>query len=115
MKKLILFLFLAVLPPLFVSCSTPPSARVVQVQTLKAVGQSADAAVALSAQLYRDGKITAMQAIQVKNFYDQKFQPTYRLAVAAVQANLDSVASPDLMSLASQLASFVSSLQSPHP
>lgn len=115
MKKLIFILMLAVMPPLFVSCSTPPSARVVQVQTLKAVGQSADAAVALSAQLYRDGKLTAAQARQVADFYDLKFQPAYRLVVTAVQANLDSVASPDLMALASQLSALIISLQSTHP
>ena len=95
----------------FTGCSTPPSARVVQVQTLKGVGQSAEAAVSLSAQLYRDGKITAIQARQVLDFYDLKFQPAYRLAVAAVNANLDSVASPDVLALASQLSNLVLQFQ----
>lgn len=97
--------------PSFVGCSTAPSARVVQVQTLKAVGQSAEAAVALSAQLYNGGTISAAQARQVIDFYNTKFQPAFRLAVSAVNANLDSIASPDVASLASQLAALVASFQ----
>lgn len=92
-----------------------PSARVAQVQTLKAVGQAAEASVQLSAQLYRDGRITPAQARQVADFYDQRFQPAYRLAVAAVNANLDSIASPDVAALASQLSALVSSFQNHTP
>lgn len=88
-----------------------PSSRVAQMQTLKAVGQSAEATVALSAQLYRDGRITAVQARQVADLYDLKFQPTFRLAVAAAQANLDSIASPDVLALASQLSNLVIQFQ----
>jgi hypothetical protein len=90
-------------------CATPPSARVVQVQTLKAVGQTAEAAVALSARLYRDGVITPNQALEIRAFYDERFQPAFRLAAAAAQANLDSIASPDLAALAGQLAALVAS------
>lgn len=112
MKKLLLILALAVATPLVqTGCGTSPSSRVVQVQTLKAVGQSADAAVALSAQLYHDGKITAAQANQVRDLYDLKFQPAYRVAVNAVQANLDSIASPDLLALTQQLSTLVASFQ----
>lgn len=111
----LLFFAVVALPVATTSCSTAPSARVVQVQSLKAVGQSADAAVALSAQLYRDGKITAAQARQVLDFYDQKFQPSFRLAVAAVNANLDSIASPDLAALASQLSALVIQFQNHAP
>lgn len=92
-----------------------PSARVAQVQTLKGVGQAAEASVELSAQLYRDGRITPAQARQVADFYDQKFQPAYRLAVAAVNANLDSIASPDVAALASQLSALVVSFQNHTP
>jgi len=92
-------------------CGTPPSERVAQVQTLKAVGHTAEAAVALSAQLYRDGVIDAVQAHRVLNIYDLKFQPAYRVAVATVNANLDSIASPDLVALASEIASLVASYQ----
>jgi hypothetical protein len=92
-------------------CQQAPSQRVVQVQTLKAVGQSAEATVALSAQLYRDGKITAAQARQVADFFDSKFQPSFRVAVAAAQANLDSIASPDVLNLATQLSNLVIQFQ----
>ena len=121
MKKLLPLLLRAALCAGFVSlpvletgCGSP-SARVVQVQTLKAVGDSAAAAVQLSAQLYAGGKITAAQARAVADFYDLKFQPVYRLAVSAVQANLDSIASPDVASLAAQLAALVASFQPKTP
>lgn len=119
MKKLLLVLglSLAVVTPLALTtgCSTAPSGRVVQVQTLKAVGHAAEASVAMSAQLYASGVITAAQARQVADFYDTRFQPSYRLAVAAVNANLDSIASPDLVALANQLAALVVQFQSkPH-
>lgn len=116
MKKLLLILSLAVAMPIIHSgCSTPPSARVVQVQSLKAVGHAAESAVALSAQLYRDGKITSAQAYKVAYHFDRQFQPAFRLAVAAVNANLDSAASPDLVALAAQLSSLVVQFQSEKP
>lgn len=115
MKKLLILVLLAVaLPVAQTGCSTPPSARVVQVQSLKAVGQTAEAAVVLAAQLYQAKTITAQQANAVNVFYDTRFQPAFRLAVAAVNANLDSVASPDLVGLAQQLSSLVASYQT-HP
>lgn len=104
MKKflaLLAFAFAAVFGGVaFTACTAPPSARVVQVQSLKAVGESAESAVTLSAQLYRAGTITPAQARAVMDFYDGKFQPAFRLAVAAVNANLDSLASPDVAALA---------------
>jgi hypothetical protein len=113
-RFLALALTLALATPIILTqpgCKTAPSARVVEVQTLKGVGQSAEAAVALSAHLYQSNTITAAQARQVMDFYDNKFQPTFRVAVAAVNANLDSVASPDLISLAAQLSNLVIQLQ----
>ena len=116
MKKLFQVIALAMLalsgPFAVTACQQAPTQRVVQVQTLKAVGQSADAAVALSAQLYRDGRITPAQARQVMDFYDLKFQPAYRVAVYAVQGNLDSFASPDVAGLATQLIALVAQYQS---
>lgn len=114
MKKLLLLVGLALAVPVFqTACTTAPSARVVQVQTLKAVGESAEASVTLSAQLYRDGHITAAQARQVLDFYNLKFQPSFRVAVAAVNSDLSSIASPDVISLAQQLAALVTSFQKP--
>ncbi len=116
MKKLMLFLLLAVLPPVaFTGCSSPPDKRVAQVQTLKAVGHAAETAVATTAQLYLAGVITQAQADQVRNLYDNRFQPTFRVAVSAVNANLDSVASPELVALASQLAALVIQFQTHTP
>lgn len=94
-------------------CQTAPSQRVVQVQTLKGVGHSAEAAVALAANLYSAGRISVAQLRQVADFYDTKFQPAFRVAVAAVNANLESVASPDLTALAAQLSALVASFASP--
>ena len=116
MKRLLFAVALSIAPiALQTACQTAPSARVVQVQTLKAVGQSAEAAVALSAQLYQSGTITAVQARQVIDFYDKQFQPVFRVAVAAVQSNLDSAASPDLVNLAAQLSALVIKFQNHTP
>ncbi len=96
-------------------CANPPSARVVQVQSLKAVGHAAESAVSLAANLYASNRITAAQAKQVMEFYDQRFQPAFRLAVAAVNANLESAASPDLLALVTQLSTLVASFTKPAP
>lgn len=103
---------LAFVPVYTTSCSAP-STRVAQVQTLKAVGHTAEAAVATSAQLYGAHLITDKQARDVMDLFDGKFQPAYRVAVNAVNANLDSIASPELVSLAAQLATIVASYQKP--
>ena len=63
----------------------------------------------VAASLYHDGKITAAQWQTVADTH-AKFQAAYRLAVATVQSNLDSVASPDLVALAGQLVSVVQQL-----
>ncbi len=110
MKNLLLALALCVAAPLIpTGCQTPPTARVAQVQTLKAVGQSAEAAVTLTANLYAAKQITDAQARSVTTLYDTKFQPAFRVAVAAVNANMDSLASPDLQMLALQLSTLVAS------
>jgi len=100
------------IPVLETSCAAP-SERVAQVQTLKAVGHTAEAAVATSAQLYSAGKITPEQARKVMDIYDRQFQPAYRVAVNAVNANLDSIASPELISLAAQLSAIVATFNKP--
>lgn len=95
-------------------CTAPASKRVAAVQTLKAVGHSAEAAVTLTANLYAANRITAAQAKQVMDLYDHRFQTAFRIAVSAVNANLDSFASPELVELAAQLSALVASFaQSP--
>lgn len=119
MKKYITLLLVALLP-LFIcvettSCSTPPDKRVQQVQTLKVVGHSAEASVQLTAELEKSGSISHERAKQVYQLYDEKFQPTFRIAVYAATNNLDAAAPEQLISLAAQLSSLVLSLQTPHP
>lgn len=112
-RLLILAMALGLGSVAYQGCGTPPSARVVQVQSLKAVGHTAEAAVATSAQLYNGHVITGQQARAVIDLYNIRFQPAFRVAVSAVNANLDSIASPELADLAGQLASLVASYQKP--
>lgn len=112
MKKLLFSLVLLfALPALHTGCTTAPTQRGQTVMTLKIVGASVDASMKIAVQLLHDGHITAAQWNQIAAIHDQKFLPAYNLAVAAVQANLDSVASPDLTALAAQLASIIASYQ----
>ncbi len=106
--------FLAILATI-PGCSTAPSERVLYVQTLKSVGQTAETTVAVSARLYQAGDISPAQAHAVALFYDTKFQPAFRTAVFAAKSNLDAVASPDVVALAQQLASLVSSFNKHTP
>lgn len=102
-------------PVLESGCATsaPPTARVVQVQTLKAVGHSAEAAMTLTANLYAAKQISDAQARTVMDFYDKSFQPAFRVAVAAVNANLESLTPADLQSLANQLTNLVAAFAKP--
>ncbi len=114
MKKLLLIISLTFAVPVAVletGCTTTPSTQNIEVQTLKAVGQSAEGAVALSAQLYQAKTITADQARQVMDFYNLKFIPVFKLAVATAHSDLSSIASPDVLALASQLSALVISFQ----
>lgn len=106
--RLIFLICAAVLcVPILPSCQTAPTARVTEVKTLKAVGLAVDGTMRLAAQLYHDGKISAQTWQQVADAHDKEFQPAYNLAVKAVQMNLDSVASSDLITLASSLAAIL--------
>lgn len=111
MRKLILILCLAIATPLAVTSCQSSSQQVIAVQTLKAVGQAAEIAVETSARLYGSRAITAEQARKVNDLYNLKFQPAYRLSVAAVQGNLETLAPEDLAKLASELVSLVRSFQ----
>jgi hypothetical protein len=107
MKRILLILLLAVSPVIFPACSTPPDQRVVYVQTLKAVGESAEATVALSAHLYSTGVITAKEANQIRSLYDDSFQPAFRAAVAAAHGDLNTASSPALAQLGADLAALL--------
>jgi hypothetical protein len=84
-------------------CKTRPSARVVQDETLLAVGSAAKSSMDAATGLLKDGTITVTQWQTVADIYDTKFQPAYSLAVAAAKADLSTLASPDLTALAQQL------------
>lgn len=88
-------------------CQTAPSARVEQVKTLKIVGASVDATMKVAAQLYHDGKISAEVWGKIAAIHDTQFQPAFNFAVQAVQADVSSVASPDLVTLSLQLAALI--------
>ena len=96
-------------PLALTGCNTPPDSRVVAVQSLKAVGASAEASMQLAGQLYQAGKITSGQLIAVANFYDGKFQPTFRIAVLAANSDVTAIAPTDVSALATQLATLVAS------
>lgn len=103
------------LPVMQTGCSTPADARHAQYATLKAVGDTADAVVALCAHLYASGTITAAQANQIRSIYDGQFQPAYRLAVLTARSDLSTVASPDLLAIAAQLSSLIVQFQNHRP
>lgn len=98
------------LPIVQTGCQQPPSQRVVQVQSLKAVGLAVDGGMKAAAQLYHNGQITEAQWNKVADFHDNKFLPAFNLAVAAVQSDLSSAASPDVLALATQFANLVAQL-----
>ena len=101
--------FSALVPVFTPGCITTPSARVIEARTLLVVGHAAESAVSLTAQLYRDGKITADKAKAVADFYDRKFQPAFRIALGAAHgADISTIiASPDLVSLLGQLTALL--------
>lgn len=114
-RTLVLSLALCSVVPLApVGCNTVPSERTTQVTTLKVLGASRDAAMTTAAQLLKDGKITWKQWDEIAKVHEQ-FQAAYRLALVAVQSDLSSVASPDLMAIWGKLASLVATFQKTTP
>ena len=95
-------------------CATPVNQRVVAGQTLKAAGQAAEAAVALSAQLYAERRLSPAVARAVLDFYNDRWQPAYRLALAAAQSDPAQSAPLQLLTLLTQLQGMVS-LPAPRP
>jgi len=98
------------LPVLQTGCTTPPDQRVQTVQTLKIVGQSAKTSMDAATQLLKQGTISVAQWSKVAEVYDRSFQPIYSTAIVTAHANLDSVADPELLGIAAQLAALVAEL-----
>lgn len=81
-----------------------------QVQTLKVLGTTAKAGMDSATELLKRGQITVAEWQRVALFYDTKWQPAFTVAVGAAKADLSTLASPDLVALASELANLVAQL-----
>lgn len=110
----IALLGLAIAVPLVETGCTGPQ-QGVAVQTLKSVGETAEVAVAASAQLYHDHLIRADQAQAVIDLFDNKFKPPFNVAVDLAKSNLQTPATAELVALAGQIVSLVASYQHPTP
>lgn len=111
MKALFLSVLLLGCPIAAVGCKSAPSERVSEVRTLKGVGAAVSAGMRVSAQLLKDGKITRSQWDMIAKLHDTKIQPTFNLAVAAVQADLSRHASAELMALVGQFLALIESFK----
>ena len=109
MKRILLVLCLCVAPLGPIGCNSSPSERVQAVTTLKAIGLSVDAAMKVSAQLLKDGKINGEQWGKIAVAH-ARFQQAFKLAISAVQSDL-TPASPDLIKLGGELLSIVATYQ----
>ncbi len=110
MKKLFLIVALAFAVPVAVTtsgCASISSTKPAQVTTLKIIGTTAKTSVDAAAVLLREGKITVAQWQRIADVFDHKFQPAFNLAVAAVNSDLSSPASQDILTLAAQLAAVI--------
>lgn len=88
-------------------CTTPVNQRVVAGQTIKAAGQAAEAALTLSAQLYAAGRISPAVARGHLDFFDQRWQPAYRVALAAVASDTGAPAPAQLLALLAQFQAMI--------
>ncbi len=91
----------------FTGCTNTASSQATKYKTLAAVGAAAQAAMDSTTALLKAGKITVPQFQRIAEFYDTRFQPAYRFAVAAAQADLSSAASPDVAALLGQFTTLV--------
>jgi hypothetical protein len=110
LRLLPLVLALAVATPVvinFSGCQTPVDQRTTAVTTLKVVGLTADTAMKLAADAYHNNQIRPDQWQAIADFHDQKFLPAYNTAVQAVQADLSSIATPDVIALCQQLGALI--------
>ncbi len=115
MKKFLFVLTLAFAVPatvLTTGCPTTATTKSTEVTTLKIVGGTAKAALDSSAVLLKEGRITVAQWQRIADAYDHTFQPTFNLAVAAVNSDLSTVASPDIIALAAKFAAVVAEVTS---
>lgn len=103
------------LPVYETGCAAGSTQQAKTVQTLKIVGQTAKTGMDGSTQLLKQGSITVAQWQKIADFYDNKFQPAYTLAVATAHADVSSLASPALLTLAGDFAALVAQYSTPTP
>jgi hypothetical protein len=84
-----------------VGCESSPSAEVVTVRTLTATGTAAKAVVDGAARAYLAGALSEERWLKVASFYDDRFQPAFRLAVAL--AGTEKSTPADLLALLADL------------
>jgi ABC-type oligopeptide transport system substrate-binding subunit len=99
-------------PVLTTGCHNTATSQSTKYKTLAAVGAAAQAAMDSTAALLKAGTITVPQFQRVAEFYDGKFQPAFRFAVVAAQADTSSLASPDLTALLVQFTTLVAEVTS---
>lgn len=92
-------------------CSNTATTQRAEYQTLATAGVTAKAAIDTAAQLLRAEKITVAQWSKVAAIYDNKFQPTYNLALAVAQTNINQPAPADLLAILNQLTALVASFK----
>lgn len=110
MKKLILIIALAG-APFYAGCPvTTPATKTAEYKTLASVGLSAQAGMDTAAQLLKAGTISVAKFQTVASFYDNNFQPVYKLAVTIARSDLTLIANPDVVAVSSQLATLVAQL-----
>lgn len=87
-----------------------PATQLTAVQTLQTVAASTKAAMDTATALLKSGQITVTQWQAIANFYDNKFQPAFNLAVTAVGSDLTAPAGTTIADLATSFLTQVSQL-----
>jgi hypothetical protein len=105
MKTLFLtFCFLLPFSVVQTGCGTT---QVQQAQTLEAVGVAAKLTIDTAAILLAENKISVQKFQDIARFYDNKFQPAFRIALAHVEGNTKNPAPLQLVSLAAELSNLL--------
>lgn len=109
MKKLLLFALCSLLliaPALMAGCAGTPKA--VAYKTLKAVGDSVDVAMEAYADAVVAGEISLESQAHIKKLHDQ-YRTAFSKAVIAAGFNDETAAPSEVVELASELVSHVTS------
>jgi hypothetical protein len=110
---LLAFSFACISPAIVTGCANTPTTQAAKYKTLATVGAAAQAAMDSTTALLKAGKITVPQFQKVATFYDTRFQPSFRFAVAAAQADLSTAASPDVTTLLANFLTLIAEVTAP--